>query len=110
MKSQISRQTERGDRPGVALARIQPTAAPTQHKGRILTAEERYSRRIDALRTLEAMLLQYANSLQSPNENVLGSASGVIAEALETFEELELLELMGDRDAAREAPGSGVEG
>jgi len=85
------------------------TTAQIQQKGRVLTDEERYSRRIAPLRTVEAMLLQSANSGQSPNEDTLASASGVIDEALDTFAQLEILELLGDRDAAKEATGSGVE-
>ena len=117
MKSQTSRQTERGNHPIAALARIHPTAPHAQQTGRSLTDEERYHRSVASLRVLEAMLVQAANSGQAPNEKELDSGSTVIAAALDTFEELEILELVGDRDSALvliaealEATGSSVEG
>jgi len=75
----------------------------------ILTDEERYMRRIHGLRVVESMLLQAANSGQAPNEEALEAASGVVCEALTTFEELGVLDLVCDRDMARSAGGSGAE-
>ena len=63
-----------------------------------ITNEERYARSIQGLRVVEGMLIQSANSGQSPNQETCDAAAGVVNVALETFKELEILELVGARD------------
>ena len=89
-----------------------PIPAVESHDKRLAdTDEDRYLKRRQALQVVSAMLLQYANSGEIPNAEELGAASGVIDEALEVFNELDIEDLLEERgrtEPRRADKGDGV--
>ena len=63
-----------------------------------ITKEEQYARSFSSLRVLQVMHLACASGSQTMNEEAHEAASAVLDGALDTFKELEILELVGDRD------------
>lgn len=63
-----------------------------------ITKEQLCARGFSSLRVLQVMHLACASGSQTMNEEAHEAASAVLDGALETFKELEILELFGARD------------